>query len=120
MSKPREPQPTYGTYPPVGHVARSTTGMSFGDAVRTCFSKYVDFSGRARRSEYWYFALCEVLVLIAAAVVDRAVGGSSGVPTAVAVLAFLLPSMAARSAARMTPTAPVGGTCSASSRSEAW
>jgi len=31
--------------------------MSFVDAVKTCFTKYVDFNGRARRSEYWYFYL---------------------------------------------------------------
>jgi len=26
-------------------------------AVKTCFSKYIDFSGRASRPEYWWFAL---------------------------------------------------------------
>ena len=31
--------------------------MSFMDAIKTCFSKYFDFSGRARRSEYWWFYL---------------------------------------------------------------
>ena len=31
--------------------------MSFGQAVSTCFAKYVTFSGRARRSEYWYWHL---------------------------------------------------------------
>ena len=35
--------------------------MDFMTAVRTCLSKYVDFSGRARRSEYWYFALFSFL-----------------------------------------------------------
>jgi uncharacterized membrane protein YhaH (DUF805 family) len=28
--------------------------MSFGTAVKTCFSKYATFSGRARRPEYWW------------------------------------------------------------------
>ncbi len=34
--------------------------MSFVEAVKTCFSKYATFSGRARRSEFWWFylALC--------------------------------------------------------------
>ncbi|HAL32080.1 MAG TPA: DUF805 domain-containing protein, partial [Lachnospiraceae bacterium] len=27
--------------------------MSFMDAVKSCFTQYVGFSGRARRSEYW-------------------------------------------------------------------
>ncbi|WP_457320852.1 DUF805 domain-containing protein [Roseateles sp. P5_E11] len=31
--------------------------MTFQESVQTCFSKYVDFSGRASRSEYWWFAL---------------------------------------------------------------
>ena len=31
--------------------------MSFGKAVATCFKKYANFKGRARRSEYWWFWL---------------------------------------------------------------
>ena len=31
--------------------------MGFTEAVKTCFSKYFDFSGRASRSEFWYFTL---------------------------------------------------------------
>ena len=31
--------------------------MSFQDAIVTCFRKYIDFTGRARRSEYWWFML---------------------------------------------------------------
>ena len=36
--------------------------MSFGEAVKTCFKKYVTFSGRARRSEYWWFALLNIIL----------------------------------------------------------
>ena len=36
--------------------------MSFGDAVQSVLSKYCCFSGRARRSEYWYFVLFEMIV----------------------------------------------------------
>jgi hypothetical protein len=28
---------------------------TFAEAVKVCFSKYVGFSGRASRSEFWYF-----------------------------------------------------------------
>lgn len=35
--------------------------MTFGDAVKTCFAKYADFSGRARRSEFWYWQLFQML-----------------------------------------------------------
>ena len=31
--------------------------MGFIESVKTCFSKYSDFSGRASRSEFWYFTL---------------------------------------------------------------
>jgi uncharacterized membrane protein YhaH (DUF805 family) len=31
--------------------------MGFADAVKTRLSKYATFSGRARRSEYWWFYL---------------------------------------------------------------
>lgn len=31
--------------------------MNFFDAVKTCFAKYADFTGRATRPEYWWFVL---------------------------------------------------------------
>ncbi len=31
--------------------------MDFMTAVKTCFGKYVTFSGRAQRSEFWWFVL---------------------------------------------------------------
>ena len=39
--------------------------MSFTEAVKTCLTKYVTFDGRARRSEYWYWALFAFLVSLA-------------------------------------------------------
>ena len=36
--------------------------MSFGQAITSVFSKYANFSGRARRSEYWYYLLFYFLV----------------------------------------------------------
>jgi len=38
--------------------------MSFGEAIATCFRKYGDFSGRASRPEYWWFALFQLLVTV--------------------------------------------------------
>jgi len=35
--------------------------MSFKEAVTTVLTKYCDFNGRARRSEYWYFYLFTLL-----------------------------------------------------------
>jgi uncharacterized membrane protein YhaH (DUF805 family) len=71
--------------------------MSFPDAVRICLSKYVDFSGRARRSEYWWFTLFNVLVGIVASIIDALIGtrsGSFGLIEALASLALLLPGLA--------------------------
>ena len=39
--------------------------MTFGNSVKTCFNKYATFSGRASRSEYWWFVLFQYIVMIA-------------------------------------------------------
>ncbi|MGZ4429554.1 MAG: DUF805 domain-containing protein, partial [Nocardioidaceae bacterium] len=44
--------------------------MTFTQAVRSVLSKYATFSGRATRSEYWWFYLFSVLVSLATSVVD--------------------------------------------------
>lgn len=45
--------------------------LSFGKAVSICLNKkYATFKGRARRSEYWYFALFEFIVLAIATILD--------------------------------------------------
>ena len=36
--------------------------MTLGDAAATCFQKYATFSGRASRSEFWFFYLFLILV----------------------------------------------------------
>jgi uncharacterized membrane protein YhaH (DUF805 family) len=73
--------------------------MGFTDAVRICLQKYADFSGRGRRSEYWYFALFNLLVAIAAGILDAILGTDfdtgSGVIGLLASLALLLPGLAA-------------------------
>lgn len=68
-------------------------------AVRTCFSKYVDFSGRARRSEYWYFFLFSLLANLVVSLLDNILGtdydtGSGGLLSTVLSLALFLPSLA--------------------------
>ncbi|MGH1525560.1 DUF805 domain-containing protein [Leifsonia sp. L25] len=39
-------------------------GASFGDAIRRFFKKYADFTGRASRSEFWWWYLFAVLIAI--------------------------------------------------------
>ncbi|MCM1519339.1 MAG: DUF805 domain-containing protein [Lachnoclostridium sp.] len=36
--------------------------MTFSQSIKSVFSKYVTFSGRASRSEYWYFALFNFII----------------------------------------------------------
>ena len=45
--------------------------MNFGEAIKSVFSKYATFSGRARRSEYWYFVLFNVLFMLGFALIAR-------------------------------------------------
>jgi uncharacterized membrane protein YhaH (DUF805 family) len=46
--------------------SRERRKMNFMESVKTCFSKYADFNGRASRPEYWWFFLFIVLGSIVA------------------------------------------------------
>jgi uncharacterized membrane protein YhaH (DUF805 family) len=75
--------------------------MEFGEAVRVCFGKYADFTGRATRPEFWWFALFTLLVGVGASIL-LAIGFRAGAGAAVFVavvialcyLALLLPYLA--------------------------
>jgi len=47
--------------------------MNFSEAVKTCWIKYATFSGRASRSEYWFFILFLCLLGFVTAIIDVAV-----------------------------------------------
>ena len=49
--------------------------MNFVEATKTCFIKYADFSGRASRSEYWYFSLFMLLLSICSMIIDSIIAG---------------------------------------------
>jgi|1185.fasta_scaffold557531_1 uncharacterized membrane protein YhaH (DUF805 family) len=72
--------------------------MSFQDAVRICLQqKYADFTGRARRSEYWFFFLFNFIAQSVAGILDglfriRSVYG--GPIQGLVWLALLVPSLA--------------------------
>ncbi len=66
--------------------------MDFSEAVRDGLSKYATFSGRSSRSAYWWYYLFTLLVFIAAAIVDAALG--IAVVEALAAVALFLPSLA--------------------------
>ena len=65
--------------------------MSFTDAIKTCFQKYATFSGRARRSEYWFWALFTGLVGLVVAWIE---GSDNGWLSGIVSIAFLIPNLA--------------------------
>lgn len=103
-------QPGWGTPPPpVGHGAPSYAPPGFApapsyagpaaagqigmaDAVRRVLTQYATFSGRARRSEYWWFYLAYVIAAVVATIID----GILGVPVLEVLLALglLIPGLA--------------------------
>ncbi|MEE8117985.1 MAG: DUF805 domain-containing protein [Gammaproteobacteria bacterium] len=61
--------------------------------------KYAVFNGRARRKEYWYFVLFNIIISIVFAVIDSATGSFSaeigiGLLGGIYTLAVLIPSIA--------------------------
>lgn len=68
-------------------------GASFGDAVRRFFKKYAVFSGRASRSEFWYWELAAVIISVVFSVL-RSISGVFLVLEVLWSLAVLVPSLA--------------------------
>ena len=61
--------------------------------------KYADFSGRARRREYWFYILFYVIILVVLTICDTFIGttmqGSGlGILTGIYLLAVLIPTLA--------------------------
>jgi len=61
--------------------------MDFVQAIKSCLGQYATFSGRASRSEYWWFFLFQVLVMVATSMLGDVING-------IASLALLLPALA--------------------------
>jgi len=73
---------------------------TFQEAIASCLSKYVTFSGRANRYEYWYFILFVIIGSLVTSVIDATIFGvddQAGPLNAIWSLATLLPSLAALS-----------------------
>jgi uncharacterized membrane protein YhaH (DUF805 family) len=66
--------------------------MGFGQAISSGFSNYVNFAGRACRSEYWYWILFYFIGYVVTGLIDLAIGYQ--VTTGLFGLAILLPSLA--------------------------
>jgi len=93
--------------------------MGFADAVKSFWSNYVNFKGRARRSEYWFIQLFLVLVNLAAAAIDFVLldgdvdqfmeMGGGGIVGLVVIAATILPAVAVLVRRFTTPAEVRGG-----------
>lgn len=61
--------------------------MDFVSAVKSCLGQYAGFSGRASRSEFWWFFLFQIIVMVVASFLGDVVSG-------IASIALLLPAFA--------------------------
>lgn len=68
--------------------------MTFTEAIKSGFSNYVNFTGRAARSEFWYWTLFTFLVSIAVDIVDYGIGSGNGLLGELWGLVTLLPGVA--------------------------
>jgi uncharacterized membrane protein YhaH (DUF805 family) len=62
--------------------------MNFQESIQVCFQKYANFTGRASRSEYWWF----VLFTVAVSLLLSLAGGETA--SGIFSLATLIPSLA--------------------------
>lgn len=68
--------------------------MSPLDSIKSVYTNYVNFQGRARRSEYWWFYLFYVITSLVLVIVEGLVSGTSFLYV-IFVIGSLIPSLAA-------------------------
>lgn len=70
--------------------------MNFQDAIKFGFRNYVNFSGRAGRSEFWYWVLFCIIVGIVTLILDSAIFPDNDLSplNSIFSLLTLLPSLA--------------------------
>lgn len=78
--------------------------MGFGTAVKTFWSNYANFKGRARRSEYWFIQLFLIATNLAAAAIDFVLmdgdverfiaNGGGGIVGLIWIVATIVPALA--------------------------
>jgi uncharacterized membrane protein YhaH (DUF805 family) len=61
--------------------------MDFVSAVKSCLGQYAGFTGRAVRSEFWWFFLFQIIVMVVAGFLGDVVSG-------IVSIALLLPALA--------------------------
>ena len=78
--------------------------MGFAEAIKSFWSNYATFKGRARRSEYWFIQLFLVLTNLAVAAIDLALmngdvdrfiaNGGGGIVGLIWILVTIVPALA--------------------------
>ena len=72
--------------------------MNFQTSIKTCFTKYATFSGRASRSEFWFFCLFSFLAGIVTVIIDSMILGypaeENGPVNLIFSVLIFLPSLA--------------------------
>lgn len=78
--------------------------MGFAEAVKSFWSNYATFKGRARRSEYWFIQLFLIITNVAVAAIDLALmngdvdrfiaNGGGGIVGLVWILVTIVPALA--------------------------
>jgi uncharacterized membrane protein YhaH (DUF805 family) len=64
--------------------------VSFPDAVKMFFSRYVDFQGRSTRAEYWWVYLFNLIIFAVWAVLFFALGGMNMRTEEISPIGFIL------------------------------
>lgn len=92
------PQPPYqGGYQQQGYGQQSYNTppeVSLGDAIKICFNKYADFTGRARRSEFWYWQLFNLIVGFSVGIAVGWIPIIGQIISILVSLAFVIPNYA--------------------------
>ena len=65
--------------------------MNFLESIQTCYKKFFDFSGRASKSEYWWFQLYNVIIYVLTFVFQ----GDLSLLFSIVVIANIIPTYAA-------------------------
>ena len=86
------PPPLPNTTVANNHAAEANYGMI--DWFKKGLRNYTNFSGRARRKEYWYFSLVHSILIVTAMIVDYIIFGSeTGLFYVVVMLGLFIPSV---------------------------
>lgn len=82
------------------HLSNNSTAInaeenySIIDWFKKCLRNYANFSGRARRKEYWYFVLIQSVLAFIATIIDYIIFSNLGLFYFVTALGLFIPSLA--------------------------